>query len=247
MTTPVAQDPPGQAIAAVQAAGSSCPVITSRAASCPESVMGIIAWIILGLGAGLIANMLIPGRRSQGLILTCPIGIAGALAGGWVATRLFHLHHPLQGFFNLSTWLTAIAGAAVRNLTWAAGIKRLAARPFAQDILQVLEQSGAPTGSVTRFIAGFPTVMDPPSAPSRLVTARRTRYVSGRPSPAAAPVSRPSINPRSATVSPRAPVPADTDHGRRRPAPGPMLGWCEDHGQLASGLVAVLSCFTASC
>jgi uncharacterized membrane protein YeaQ/YmgE (transglycosylase-associated protein family) len=57
--------------------------------------------------------MLIPGRRSQGLIVTCLIGIAGALAGGWAATRLFHLHHPLQGFFNASTWLTAIAVAAV--------------------------------------------------------------------------------------------------------------------------------------
>ena len=32
--------------------------------------MGIIAWIVLGLGAGLLANMLIPGKRSQGLILT---------------------------------------------------------------------------------------------------------------------------------------------------------------------------------
>ena len=28
--------------------------------------MGIIAWIVLGLAAGLIANMLIPGRRQQG-------------------------------------------------------------------------------------------------------------------------------------------------------------------------------------
>ncbi len=74
--------------------------------------MGIIAWIVLGLGAGLLANMLIPGRRSQGLILTCVIGIVGALAGGWVATRVFHVH-TLHGFFNLSTWLTAIAGAAV--------------------------------------------------------------------------------------------------------------------------------------
>jgi uncharacterized membrane protein YeaQ/YmgE (transglycosylase-associated protein family) len=74
--------------------------------------MGIIAWIVLGLVAGLIANMLIPGRRSQGLIVTCAIGILGALAGGWVATRVFHVH-TLNGFFNLSTWLTAIAGAAV--------------------------------------------------------------------------------------------------------------------------------------
>ena len=74
--------------------------------------MGIIAWIVLGLVAGLIANMIIPGRRSQGLIVTCAIGILGALAGGWVATRVFHVH-TLNGFFNLSTWLTAIAGAAV--------------------------------------------------------------------------------------------------------------------------------------
>ena len=79
--------------------------------------MGIIAWIVLGLGAGLLANMLIPGRRSQGLILTCVIGIAGALLGGWLATQLFHVH-TLHGFFNLSTWLTAIAGSAILLLAF---------------------------------------------------------------------------------------------------------------------------------
>jgi uncharacterized membrane protein YeaQ/YmgE (transglycosylase-associated protein family) len=82
-----------------------------------ESVMGIIAWIVLGLGAGLLANMLIPGKRSQGLIITCLIGVAGALLGGWAATKLFHIH-TLHGFFNLSTWLTAIAGAAVLLLAY---------------------------------------------------------------------------------------------------------------------------------
>jgi len=79
--------------------------------------MGIIAWIVLGLGAGLLANMLIPGRRSQGLVLTCVIGVVGALLGGWLATKLFHIH-TLHGFFNLSTWLTAIAGAAVLLLAY---------------------------------------------------------------------------------------------------------------------------------
>jgi uncharacterized membrane protein YeaQ/YmgE (transglycosylase-associated protein family) len=74
--------------------------------------MGIIAWIVLGLAAGLLANMLIPGKRSQGLVLTCLIGIVGAVGGGWVATKLFDIH-TLNGFFNLSTWLTAIAGSAV--------------------------------------------------------------------------------------------------------------------------------------
>ena len=79
--------------------------------------MSIIAWIVLGLGAGLIANMLIPGRRQQGLILTCVIGIVGALGGGWAATQLFHVH-TMHGFFNLSTWLTAIAGAAILLLAY---------------------------------------------------------------------------------------------------------------------------------
>jgi uncharacterized membrane protein YeaQ/YmgE (transglycosylase-associated protein family) len=79
--------------------------------------VSIIAWIVLGLAAGLIANMLIPGKRSQGLIITCVIGIVGALLGGWAATKLFHIH-SLQGFFHLSTWLTAIAGAAILLLVF---------------------------------------------------------------------------------------------------------------------------------
>ena len=74
--------------------------------------MSIFAWIVLGLAAGLLANMLVPGKRSQGIILTCLIGIAGAVGGGWVATTAFHVH-TLHGFFNLSTWLTAIAGSAI--------------------------------------------------------------------------------------------------------------------------------------
>ena len=74
--------------------------------------MGTIAWIILGLAAGLLANMLIPGKRSQGLIVTCMIGVVGAICGGWAAATVFHVH-SLNGFFSLSTWLTAIAGSAV--------------------------------------------------------------------------------------------------------------------------------------
>jgi uncharacterized membrane protein YeaQ/YmgE (transglycosylase-associated protein family) len=89
--------------------------------------MGVIAWIVLGLGAGLLANMVIPGRRSQGLVITCVIGIFGALLGGWLATRLFHVV-TLHGFFNLSTWLTAIAGAAILLLAYHLATSRTAGR-----------------------------------------------------------------------------------------------------------------------
>ncbi|MEV4110170.1 hypothetical protein [Nonomuraea sp. NPDC049695] len=47
------------------------------------------------------------------MIITFALGIAGALLGGFVPTAVFHVS-GIQGFFNLSTWLCAIAGAAVR-------------------------------------------------------------------------------------------------------------------------------------
>jgi uncharacterized membrane protein len=36
---------------------------------------------------------------------------------GWLATKLFHVV-TLHGFFNLSTWLTVIAGAAILLLAY---------------------------------------------------------------------------------------------------------------------------------
>ncbi|MEV0354084.1 GlsB/YeaQ/YmgE family stress response membrane protein [Nonomuraea sp. NPDC050680] len=79
--------------------------------------MGIIAWIILGLVAGLLARTLVPGKDQQGLIITLVLGVAGALLGGFVATKVFHVS-GIQGFFNLSTWVCAIVGAAVLLLVY---------------------------------------------------------------------------------------------------------------------------------
>jgi uncharacterized membrane protein YeaQ/YmgE (transglycosylase-associated protein family) len=77
--------------------------------------MGIIAWIILGLVAGAIAKALLPGDDPGGFIITTIIGIVGALLGGFIAAALFG-GDPLDEFFDISTWLTAIIGAIV--LLW---------------------------------------------------------------------------------------------------------------------------------
>jgi uncharacterized membrane protein YeaQ/YmgE (transglycosylase-associated protein family) len=79
--------------------------------------MGIVAWIILGLLAGVVAKRLVPGMDREGLLLTTLLGVAGALLGGFLATNLFHVT-GIQGFFNLSTWVTAIAGSAVLLLAY---------------------------------------------------------------------------------------------------------------------------------
>lgn len=74
--------------------------------------MGIIAFIILGLLAGAIAKALLPGDDPGGWIVTTIIGVLGALLGGFVAAALFGAD-PLDEFFDISSWLTAIIGSIV--------------------------------------------------------------------------------------------------------------------------------------
>jgi uncharacterized membrane protein YeaQ/YmgE (transglycosylase-associated protein family) len=74
--------------------------------------MGIIAFIILGLLAGAIAKAIMPGSDPGGFIITAIIGVVGALLGGFIAGALFDAD-PLDEFFDISTWLTAIIGAIV--------------------------------------------------------------------------------------------------------------------------------------
>ncbi|AGE94332.1 GlsB/YeaQ/YmgE family stress response membrane protein [Citrobacter farmeri] len=73
--------------------------------------MGIIAWIVFGLIAGVIAKLLMPGRDGGGFILTCILGIVGAVVGGWLAT-MFGIGGTISGF-NLHSFLVAVVGAIV--------------------------------------------------------------------------------------------------------------------------------------
>jgi uncharacterized membrane protein YeaQ/YmgE (transglycosylase-associated protein family) len=57
--------------------------------------MGIIAFIILGALAGLIAKALLPGDDPGGFIVTTIIGVIGAILGGFLAAALFDAH-PLD-------------------------------------------------------------------------------------------------------------------------------------------------------
>ncbi|MET9571296.1 GlsB/YeaQ/YmgE family stress response membrane protein [Streptomyces virginiae] len=74
--------------------------------------MGILAWILLGLLAGIFAKMLMPGKDPGGIIITILIGIAGALLGGWLGKVIFGVD-SVDGFFELSTWIAAIVGSLV--------------------------------------------------------------------------------------------------------------------------------------
>lgn len=74
--------------------------------------MSIIGWVVLGLLAGIIAKAIFPGAEGFGLIMTTLLGVAGALLGGFIAW-LVGVGDPIDEFFDISTWLAAIAGALV--------------------------------------------------------------------------------------------------------------------------------------
>ena len=77
--------------------------------------MGILLWIVFGLIAGALAKFLMPGKQGGGIILTTLLGIAGAVVGGFIGTRL--------GFgdvnsFDLTSMALAVGGAVLVLVVW---------------------------------------------------------------------------------------------------------------------------------
>jgi uncharacterized membrane protein YeaQ/YmgE (transglycosylase-associated protein family) len=73
-----------------------------------RSPIGVLGWILLGLIAG--AEAIHRGPDPGGLLATIVVGILGAIVGGLIASAVGL--GGIGGFFDLRTWLTAVAGAS---------------------------------------------------------------------------------------------------------------------------------------
>lgn len=78
--------------------------------------MGFLAFLVLGLLAGAIAKLIVPGQQGGGWLGALVVGVVGALLGGWLGSVL--LGADLREFWSLQTWLLAIAGSIVVLLIW---------------------------------------------------------------------------------------------------------------------------------
>jgi uncharacterized membrane protein YeaQ/YmgE (transglycosylase-associated protein family) len=58
-------------------------------------VFGIVGWIIFGLVVGALAKLVMPGRDPGGCLVTILLGIAGAVAGGFIG-RSLGLYGPAE-------------------------------------------------------------------------------------------------------------------------------------------------------
>ena len=92
--------------------------------------MSILAWIIVGLIAGFLARLALPGEEPGpgGILGNLIVGIVGALVGGWVFRAL-----GMGGVtgINIGSIIVAFIGAVIFLLIWRAIAKpgRYGSRP----------------------------------------------------------------------------------------------------------------------
>jgi uncharacterized membrane protein YeaQ/YmgE (transglycosylase-associated protein family) len=73
--------------------------------------MGILGFLLLGLIAGAIAKLILPGRNGGGWVITLVLGVVGAIVGGFLGGLIFG--EGVDEFFSLSSWLLAIGGSLI--------------------------------------------------------------------------------------------------------------------------------------
>src|SRR5690625_6193864 len=80
------------------------------------AIMGILAFLILGLIVGAIARAIMKDRIAGGWLASLVIGVLGALVGGWIGTATGV--GDVDEFFSISTLLLAILGSVIVLTIW---------------------------------------------------------------------------------------------------------------------------------
>jgi uncharacterized membrane protein YeaQ/YmgE (transglycosylase-associated protein family) len=77
----------------------------------------IISLIVIGLIAGAVARLLVPGKQDLSITATIVIGIIGSFVGGFIGYLIFHKDGQ-DGFFQASGIVGSIIGAVIVLLVW---------------------------------------------------------------------------------------------------------------------------------
>lgn len=87
--------------------------------------MTILFYLILGLIAGALAKLILPGKQGGGIVATLVLGVIGALLGGLLGNLIVsgEFSVALQGNWFISL-ITAVIGALIVLVIYGAVTKR---------------------------------------------------------------------------------------------------------------------------
>ena len=77
----------------------------------------IISLLVVGLIAGALARLVVPGRQHLSIAMTILLGIVGSFVGGFIGYLLFHKDAG-SGFFQPAGIIGSIIGAIIVLLIW---------------------------------------------------------------------------------------------------------------------------------
>jgi uncharacterized membrane protein YeaQ/YmgE (transglycosylase-associated protein family) len=82
------------------------------------SMLGlIVSLLIIGLIAGAIARLVIPGKQDLSILATIGLGVVGSFVGGFIGYLLFRSDRQ-DGFFQPSGIFGSIIGSIIVLLLW---------------------------------------------------------------------------------------------------------------------------------
>jgi len=77
----------------------------------------IVSLVIIGLIAGALARLIVPGRQDLSVPATMLIGIVGSFVGGFLSYIVFHKDSQ-DGFFQPSGIIGSVIGSVIVLLAW---------------------------------------------------------------------------------------------------------------------------------
>lgn len=77
----------------------------------------IISAIIIGLIAGALARLIVPGKQDLSIPMTILLGIVGSFVGGFLGYLLFH-NNASGGFLQPAGIIGSVIGAIIALLIW---------------------------------------------------------------------------------------------------------------------------------